>query len=151
MFLPHPLSLAPVGRLPTTGVLAKGFGHSLLARPVVSYCIETLKNARYLCSCQQKKKPAENGVLVRNTISLLPNDLVLHFSCAIQAEEPLAMMFLFLCFTRSSRRERRGRACKQAEPVLACFSCDTHRANARLTAQNTMRRKAKFHEDMFAP
>ena len=41
-FLPHPLSLAPVGRRPT-GVLAKGFGHSLLARPVVGYCKETLK------------------------------------------------------------------------------------------------------------
>ena len=43
VFLPHPLSLAPVGPLPTTGVLAKGFGHYFLARPVVAYCTETLK------------------------------------------------------------------------------------------------------------
>ena len=73
MFLHHPLSLAPVGRLPTTGVLAKGFGHSLLARPVVSYCIETLKTrgisavqasqarARCLAHCLHVQFPIAEG------------------------------------------------------------------------------------------
>ena len=59
MFLPHPLSLAPVGRLPTTGVLAKGFGHSLLARPVVGYCTETLRTQGISANNQAKKNSDE--------------------------------------------------------------------------------------------
>ena len=66
MFLPHPLSLAPVGRLPTTGVLAKGFGHSLLARPVVSYCIETLKT-RGISAQAERSKHVNSWKLVLNT------------------------------------------------------------------------------------
>ena len=64
VFLPHPLSLAPVGRLPTTGVLAKGFGHSLLARPVVGYCTETLKKTRGISAFMKLQETQSFCVLV---------------------------------------------------------------------------------------